>query len=51
MKQGNQNGMIHDQNVEKQLEQLEQQNPTNEENKKGSTNEIQPMATDDGLTQ
>jgi hypothetical protein len=51
MKQSNQSGMIREQNVEKQLEQLEQQNPTNEKNKKGSTNEIQPMATDDGLTQ
>jgi hypothetical protein len=51
MEKGNQSGMIRDQNVEKQLEQLEQQNPTNEENKKGSTNEIQPMATEDGLTQ
>jgi hypothetical protein len=51
MNQDNKSHMINSQNVKNQLDQLEDQNVTNEKNKKGSTNEIQPMATDDGLTQ
>jgi hypothetical protein len=51
MNQDTQSGKINNKNVEKQLDQLEEQNATNEENKKGSTNEIQPYATDEGLTQ
>lgn len=43
--------MINSQAVKNQLHQLEEQNSTNEKNKKGSTNEIQPIATDEGLTQ
>jgi hypothetical protein len=36
--------------VEQQLDQLEEKED-NESNKKGSTNEIQPMANEEGLTQ
>jgi hypothetical protein len=51
MNKDTKSNMIQSQTVEKQLNQLEQQNATTEKNKKGSTNEIQPIATDDGLTQ
>ncbi|WCK55820.1 hypothetical protein PP175_07760 [Aneurinibacillus sp. Ricciae_BoGa-3] len=51
MKQDNQKSMIHSQTVENQLEKLEAKTTTNEKNKKGSTNEIQPVTTEDGLTQ
>jgi hypothetical protein len=52
MKKDNQhNHMIQSQAVDKQLDRLEAENATNETNKKGSTNEIQPMATDDEITQ
>jgi hypothetical protein len=51
MSQDTQSGMENSQSVEQQLDQLEKKNATNEKNKKGSTNEIQPMATDEGLTQ
>lgn len=43
--------MINSQAIKNQLHQLEEQNSTNEKNKKGSTNEIQPIATDEELTQ
>lgn len=51
MNKDNQSNMIKSDAVEKQLNQLESKNSTNNGNKKGSTNEIQPMATDDGITQ
>lgn len=51
MKKDTQSNMINSQAVKKQLHQLEEQNGTNEKNKNGSTNEIQPIATDEGLTQ
>ncbi|WP_180955579.1 MULTISPECIES: hypothetical protein [Bacillus] len=51
MNKDNGGHMIQSEAVSKQLEQFEQQNPTHEKNKKGSTNEIQPMATDDDITQ
>jgi hypothetical protein len=51
MNKDTQKNMINSQAVETQLDQLEEQNSTNEKNKKGSTNEIQPIATDEGLTQ
>ena len=47
MKKGTQGKMVKSQSVKKQLDQLEQSS----RNKSGSTNEIQPIATDDGLTQ
>lgn len=50
MKQETQGHMINSQTVQSQLNQLEEQNTT-DKNKKGSTNEIQPMETDEGLTQ
>jgi hypothetical protein len=37
--------------VEEQLQELEEQSASNEDNKQGSTNEIQPYATDEGITQ
>jgi hypothetical protein len=43
--------MTNSASVEKQLDELEEKNATKAQNKKGSTNEIQPMATDEGLTQ
>jgi hypothetical protein len=43
--------MTNSASVEKQLDELEEQNANKVQNKKGSTNEIQPMATDEGLTQ
>ncbi|WP_158553411.1 hypothetical protein [Peribacillus saganii] len=49
MQNENKDHMINSNAVREQLNQLEQE--TNEKNKKGSTNEIQPIATDDGLTQ
>ncbi|WP_160118338.1 hypothetical protein [Bacillus sp. V59.32b] len=51
MKKENQSHMIQSQAVNKQLDELEAQNSSKEKNKKGSTNEIQPIATDDELTQ
>jgi hypothetical protein len=51
MNQKKESGMTNSASVEKQLDELEQQNTAKAENKKGSTNEIQPMATDEGLTQ
>ncbi|CAH0345871.1 hypothetical protein [Bacillus sp. CECT 9360] len=51
MNKENQSHMIHSQAVNKQLDELEARNASNEKNKKGSTNEIQPIATDDELTQ
>jgi hypothetical protein len=51
MSQKTESGMTNSTSVEKQLDELEQQNATKEQNKKGSTNEIQPIATDEGLTQ
>ncbi len=42
---------IKGQTVEKQLDQLEQQNAADKTYKSGSTNEIQTMATDEGVTQ
>jgi hypothetical protein len=49
--QDNQGQMVNSQSVKEQLNRLEENSTTNVKNKKGSTNEIQPMATDDGLTQ
>jgi hypothetical protein len=51
MQKDTQSHMVNSEAVNKQLAQLEGQNATNEKNKKGSTNEIQPIATDDRLTQ
>lgn len=51
MNKDNKSQMLNSQSVKNQLNQLEQQNAANEKNTKGSTNEIQPMATDEGLTQ
>jgi hypothetical protein len=51
MNKDNKSYMINSEAVKNQLHQLEEQNGTNEKNKKGSTNEIQPIATDEGLTQ
>jgi hypothetical protein len=53
MNKDNQSHMIHSEFVDKEIDRLEKQN-SNEKNKnlKGTTNQIQPMATDeDGLTQ
>jgi hypothetical protein len=49
--QKTESGMIQSPSVDKQLDELEEQNAAKAQNKKGSTNEIQPMATDEGLTQ
>jgi hypothetical protein len=51
MNKDNKSYMINSEAVKNQLHQLEEQNGTNEKNKKGSTNEIQPIATDEELTQ
>lgn len=51
MDQENQAGKIDTRSVQKQLDQLEQQNGTDEKYKKGSTNEVQPIANDEGITQ
>ncbi|WP_161793370.1 hypothetical protein [Cohnella kolymensis] len=51
MDQETQTGKINAENVQKQLDQLEQQNGTDEKYKKGSTNEVQPIANDEGITQ
>ncbi|WP_409305693.1 hypothetical protein [Peribacillus sp. SCS-155] len=51
MTKDNESSMIHSNYVDKQLDQLEKQN-SNNKNLKGTTNEIQPMATkDERLTQ
>ncbi|WP_180954551.1 hypothetical protein [Bacillus sp. V5-8f] len=50
MKKDNQSHNIHSQFVDNRLDHLEAQNK-DEKNEKGTTNEIQPMATEDGLTQ
>jgi hypothetical protein len=50
MNKDNKSQMLNAESVKNQLHQLEQQNSANEKTK-GSTNEIQPMATDEGLTQ
>jgi hypothetical protein len=51
MNENTESNKIKSQSVEKQLDELEAQNATNEENKEGSTNEIQTLATDEGVTQ
>ncbi|WP_180955041.1 hypothetical protein [Bacillus sp. V3-13] len=51
MNRDNQGHMIQSEAVNTQLKQFEQQNPAHEKNKKGSTNQIQPMSTDDDITQ
>ncbi|MBB6671311.1 hypothetical protein [Cohnella nanjingensis] len=51
MNQDSKGGMLNSRSVEQQLDQLEEQNTSKEKNKKGSTNEIQPITTDEGLTQ
>ncbi|WAH38390.1 hypothetical protein [Alicyclobacillus dauci] len=51
MNNDNKSHMIKSQTVKQQLDQLEKENPTKNRNKKGSTNEIQPIETDDGITQ
>jgi hypothetical protein len=43
--------MVQSPTVIKQMKDLEQQNDSDKGNKKGSTNEIQPMVTDEGLSQ
>ncbi|WP_158555878.1 hypothetical protein [Peribacillus glennii] len=50
MSKDNQSHMIHSQYVDKKIDQLESQQK-NQKNKTSTTNEIQPMATEDGLTQ
>ncbi|WP_165842189.1 hypothetical protein [Paenibacillus xerothermodurans] len=47
----NENGMLKSDNVDQQLDQLEEQNASDTRNKEGSTNEIQPMGVDEGVTQ
>ncbi|NHM33947.1 hypothetical protein [Neobacillus terrae] len=51
MKKDIQNNLTDSQSVKNQLNQLEAQNATNEKNKNGSTNEINPIVTDEGLNQ
>jgi hypothetical protein len=51
MSENTESNKIKSQSVDKQLDELEAQNATNEENKEGSTNEIQTLATDEGVTQ
>ena len=51
MKKDVQNNFTNSQSVKNQLNQLESQNATNEKNKNGSTNEINPITTDEGLNQ
>jgi hypothetical protein len=51
MNQKTESSMTNSASVEKQLDELEEQNAKKVQNKKGSTNEIQPMSTDEGLTQ
>ncbi|WP_180953484.1 hypothetical protein [Bacillus sp. T33-2] len=51
MNNDKQGRMIQSDAVNKQLNQLEAQNAADEKYKKRSTNEVQPMATDDGITQ
>lgn len=51
MNKNNQSSMINSQAVNKQLLQFEEQSGQNEKDKAGSTNEIQPMVKEDGLSQ
>jgi hypothetical protein len=51
MNEKTEGGMTNSAAVGKQLDELEAQNTAKEQNKKGSTNEIQPIATDEGITQ
>jgi hypothetical protein len=46
-----QNNMVKSEVLKKQLDDLESKNATNNPSKKGSTNEIQPFATGDEITQ
>ena len=52
-KRTNQTGshMIQSQTVMKQLKELEEQNSVENKKARGSTDEIQPMVTDEGLNQ
>ncbi|WP_156154104.1 hypothetical protein [Domibacillus tundrae] len=50
MTKNNQSHTVRSEAVKKQLNQLESKSK-NDQNKKGSTNEIQPLATDNGMTQ
>ncbi|GEO27061.1 hypothetical protein AAC03nite_28460 [Alicyclobacillus acidoterrestris] len=47
----NKGTMMKSPSVMKQLKELESENLTNQKHTKGSTNEIQPMVSDDGLNQ